>query len=284
MNKKDTKNRIRAKPTLNFPKWLTIVASSVGVLSTLTLLGLTFGPVIYAASKKEVVSETVDFDCEDKFGNFVLPIQDAYVSVKVKKTHCLGGNLNNGTLSIYKKDVFYKTYSTEVKESKYPGFFTLKIKTASYNEGYEIYSKNAANELYYGSFTQEYMDANIEKVRTLIQNTEAEKIKPTIISETEEITKEESYFFVFENETDISFEHLSQYLYVTSNLNNFYYCSDYSKFNSDGSVYFYGKTKIEDVAENFLPVLLRSYNGSFTNQYVGKQSIIKFLEKEYEVQ
>ena len=282
MSKKDTKNRIRTKPTLNFPKWLTIVASSVGVLSTLTLLSLTFAPLIAASTKTKVISKTIDFDCEDEFGNFILPIQDNYVSLKIRKSHCLGNTLSQGTISVCKKDSYFKTFSSEIKESKYDGFFTVKVKTASYDEGYELYKLNAENTLYYTSLAKEETENNISKIRELLESTTEETTKPQKILSSEKIGSEESFFFVFADEVDTPFLNLSQYLYVTSGLNNFYYCSDFKNYGKDKNV-FYGYSQLDSISEVLIPVLIRAYGGVFTNQYVGNQSIIKFLEKEYEV-
>ena len=282
MSKKDTKNRIRTKPTLNFPKWLTIVASSVGVFSTLTLFGVVTVPLIASSIKKTISSTSVDFECEDEYGNFILPIQEDFVSIKIRKSHCLGGKISSGTISIFKKDLFYKTSSAKVKESKYDGFYTVEIKTGSYNEGNDIYTLNAENSLFFTSMDQSDSENHIAEIRDLIETTKNEPTRPSQILETEEISSEESYYFVFPNETDYDFKNLSQYLYVTSNLTNFYYCSDFSHGNSNENSY-YGKTKISDIREITVPVLIRAYNGKFVNQYSTIRPIIKFLEMEYEV-
>ena len=282
MNKEGTTKHIHTKPTLSFPKWLTIVASSVGVLSTLTLFGLTFVPIVSTLTSQKNASDIIDFDCEDEFGNFVLPIQENYVSLKIRKSHCLGNTLSPGTISICKRDTFFKTLSSEIKESKFPGFYTVKIKTSSYDEGFELYKLNAENILFYASLTKENLENNISGIRVLLEKTESETNKPQKILSSDTISKEESFYFVFSDEVDTPFVNLSQYLYVTTNLNNFYYCSDFENYGKDKNT-FYGYSSLANVSEMSVPVLLRAYGGIFTNQYVGNQSIIKFLEKEYEV-
>lgn len=270
----------RTKPTLNYPSFLKYIFFGIGFISFLgAAIFASFPLFLGKAGDSNVV---IDVPVIDEDGNFVLPIQEKYVYLKIKRSHCYANNLVSGSLTLFEKDVQKSTYSCESFSSKFENFLSVKITTSSYTEGFNLYKENAKGKLFYISKDAVEAKNYVTDIKELVRNNVSEQIVPNAIdSDTVLLGEKEKYIFVLKNTSDIEYEKISQYLYFTSEKENFYLYTNENLPQDKQDII--GKSKMSEISvqSDSFPLLIKSENGKYTYFYSKQQEIIKFLEILY---